>query len=512
MVAEPSSPPTPRATGPTPLLGIRGSLTLGLAGLLLAAGAIAVVVVVQLVGTEVEAQVLVEQRRRIAAEADALSARCALMTDCEAMLRSAVDRMPRDGIARRTVYNAAARLIAGHADGPPEAIVADVLQGGALDWQRVERAADHPRGEGVDHRIVSPLRTPLGRAALEVVFTLDGLHAGVAAQQRVVMAYLLFDLLAVLLFGVYVSGVALVRPVRQLTAAARRIDVDGADARWPVVRGPRELVQLGEAFHQMIDRLAARQRELSATIARLEATRDELVRSEKLATVGRLAAGVAHEVGNPLAAVQGYVEYLSDPRGVSPEMQARLLGRIDKELGRMQETLRRLLDFSRPTPPSPRPTRPRAVVDAAVELVRYQKRAAAAQIKVDGDPPRVMVDPGRLRQVVVNLLLNALDALAGAADERDEPGRVAITLSTVEAQARIEVADDGPGISAEIAPNLFDPFATTKPAGEGTGLGLAISHGLVDEAGGALTLVSAPDQPGATFRIALPLIDDGEPT
>lgn len=439
--------------------GIRTSLVLGLAGLLAVAGGVAALVVVRLVGGEAEAQVLAEQRARAVAEAAAVAG-CGGV-GCLAVL---VD----DGVTRRLAGPGGRWLEGG--DGPPTALVLDVVEGGAPGWVV----------EGRGHRVVAPVALDGGRGALVVEFDLSGLRSAVASRQRTALAYLAFDLLAVLLFGIYVSGRALVRPVVALTRAAEQVGAQ--EVRLPAPSGPAELWRLHEAF--------------AAMLARLEAARVELVRQEKLATVGRLAAGVAHEVGNPLAAVMGYVEYLRDPRGCSDEQRDALLLRVDDELTRMRDTLRRLLDFSRPTPPSPGEMRLGDAARAAVELVRYQRAMAAVEVVVEGEAPPVWADAGRMRQVFVNLLLNAADAMG--------EGRVVITLSGVEGEARAVVRDAGPGVAPALVEGLFEPFVTARPSGEGTGLGLAISRRLVEEAGGRLWL-EAEAKPGATFVLALPV-------
>ena len=442
-------------------------------------------------------------------------------------------------------------------EGPPGGAVLDVLQGGAVEWSRRVRGPDDARGAGVDHRVVVPVAIDGGRRAVLVVdFGLDGLHAAVAARQRTALAFLLVALLGVLAFAIYVSGRVLVGPVVALTQAVERVGAGGSGGVWgeaggghrggvrgeagggdrggawgeagggdrggvggeagggnrggvrgeagggdrggawggdrgagsglPAPAGPAELRRLHEAF--------------GAMLGRVQAAQEAVVRHEKLATVGRLAAGVAHEVGNPLAAVMGYVEYLRDPRGCSDELRVELLERVDRELVRMRDSLRRLLDFSRPTPAEPVVMRLDEVVVAAVELVRFQRVMAGVEVEVEvvGEAPVVVADPGRMRQVFVNLLLNAADAMGGVGKvrvvvERGEGGVVQAT-----------VRDEGPGVDAAIAGRIFDPFVTARRSGEGTGLGLAIGQRLVEEAGGRLWLASAPGEAGASFVVALP--------
>ncbi|MCA9541925.1 MAG: HAMP domain-containing protein, partial [Myxococcales bacterium] len=485
------------AAGASPrvLLGIRGTLVLGLASLLLVAGAVATFVVTRLVGAEAEAQVLAAQRLRVAAEAERLAALCTNDLACHA----ALDRPPPADVIEQALVDGRLRVLAGAlAEGAPRTPeFIDALQGGAASWTRIERPADDPRGRGVDHRVVHPVRLADGRrAALITRFTLDGLRAAVADRQRLVLAYLAFDFFAVLLFGLYLSSRALVRPLRELTLATERIDADG-HAALPDPRGPAEIARLTEAFARMIERLRERNLALTRSLAALEAARDELVRSEKLATVGRLAAGVAHEIGNPLTAVLGFLEFLRDPREAPEALRTELLGRMNTELLRIRDIVRQLLDFSRPSPASPERVSLRAVAESAVGLIAFHNATRGVTVTIEGEAPPVFADPTRLRQVLVNLLLNAGAAMGGE-------GEIRVALDADAAHVRVQVIDQGPGVPADLVPNLFEPFATTKPVGEGTGLGLAIAARLVEEAGGRLRLTSPPGGPGAIFTLELP--------
>ncbi|MCA9545998.1 MAG: two-component sensor histidine kinase, partial [Myxococcales bacterium] len=233
---------------------------------------------------------------------------------------------------------------------------------------------------------------------------------------------------------------------------------------------------------------------LQATIGALEAARDDLVRSEKLATVGRLAAGVAHEVGNPLSAVVGYLDYLQAGKG-SEELRAELFQRTRKELERIRTTVRLLLDFSRPAPDQPVAVRLQEVVRSAAELSGYHEALRHVTIEVQGDAPPVQADPARLRQVFVNLLLNAGQAQGGQ-------GTVHVALGAAEGQVWARVVDQGPGVPAAVAAELFEPFFTTRE--QGTGLGLAISLRIVEAAGGTLRLLPSGEGQGAVFEVRLP--------
>lgn len=303
-----------------------------------------------------------------------------------------------------------------------------------------------------------------------------------------------------------------VRPVEALTVVAEGIAA-GRSAPAPM-RGAAEVVRLSVAVHAMQQALAAadagkrrRLEELEQKTVALEQAQHTLVRSEKMASVGRLAAGVAHEIGNPLAAILGLLE-LVQRGGLSREEEREFLRRVEKETERIQGIIRNLLDFSRVEPPPHDGTRgadePRAdlrqVVEDALRLVGPQKDLRDITVErrfAEGLDP-VCAAAGPLTQVVLNLLLNAADAIEGAGTIRVEvqPGEAPHTVT-------LTVDDTGSGFSPEDAPHLFEPFFTTKPKGRGTGLGLAVSLAIVDHYQGTLQAHRLP-QGGARFTVTLP--------
>ncbi len=473
-------------------LGIRGTLALGLAGLLFAAGAIAAWVVITVTADETLRQVARQLERR----ADGLAQFVSSSPADRAALGAWLTRQRTGDLVGAAVFDEALKPIAGAGQAADTPAVGDALQGEPGPGRRVTRGAEHPRGAGLDFRVARRVSVGGQRAALGLVFSMDGPREAVASRQRLVLSLLAFDVVALLLFGLYLATRTLVRPVRALTAATQAIAAgDGGAEQVPHLRGPAELQGLAEAFRAMITRLAAQHAELQGTIEQLEAARDGLVRSEKLATVGRLAAGVAHEVGNPLAAVMGYVEYLQTGRA-DEALRGELLGRTRKELERMRGIVRQLLDVARPSPAAPARVDLGDIARSAAEIAGYHAALRQVQVAVVGQAPAVWADPAQLRQVFVNLLLNAGQAQGGV-------GEVTVTLSGDGAGGATAVVQDaGPGIPADMADQLFEPFVTGRT--EGTGLGLAICLRVVTTAGGGLRLLSAPGAPGAAFEVWLP--------
>jgi two-component system, NtrC family, sensor kinase len=246
--------------------------------------------------------------------------------------------------------------------------------------------------------------------------------------------------------------------------------------------------------------LEERLSELERATSELRATRDQLVRSEKLASVGRLSAGIAHEIGNPLAAISGLVEILQ-MGGLSAAEHDEFLGRIRGETDRIHRIIRELLDYSRARPSQPaaaEPTNLAEVIEEAVKLVAPQKdlRQVTIERRVHDEAPIVRAPHDELTQVVLNLLLNAADAVAG-------DGTILLDLTRKGARIVLAVSDTGPGIPEALLAKIFDPFFTTKPPGKGTGLGLAVCLSLVERFGGKITAENGPSG-GARFTVSLP--------
>lgn len=334
-----------------------------------------------------------------------------------------------------------------------------------------------------------------------------GLVAGVLLYTLVASSAALFVLYALLTRYT-------IRPLEALTRAAERVAAGSREAR-AEPRGAREIARAAVAFNAMTEDLAEHERELSARIVELERAQAELreahaqlVRTERLAVVGRLAAGIAHEVGNPLAAIVGLADVMKDGGLEEDEVQD-FSRRIGREAERIHRTVRDLLDYARARPTSEREAEePGTVADAADQVRRLlepQKsmRDVTLDVQIASGLPAVALSNDRLVQVVLNLVLNAADAMREGAESAR--GTVRIRAERHGSSVRIDVEDTGPGIAEALREKIFEPFFTTKPAGEGTGLGLAICASLVDQAGGTLRAHARPDGVrGALLRIELP--------
>jgi signal transduction histidine kinase len=272
------------------------------------------------------------------------------------------------------------------------------------------------------------------------------------------------------------------RPVALLGQGASRLAAGDLEARIEV-DSPDEFGALARQFNAMARSIKEQQ--------------ERLVQSEKLAGIGRLAAGVAHEINNPLAVILGYAHLLQRKAEGQLADDLRI---IEDESLRAKEIVEGLLDLSRPLATAPEPVDLRELCDEAVARLVATGRTVGASVEVSGRA-RVGGHPQKLRQVVLNLIKNGAEA-AGPG------GKVEVGLTQAPAGgAEMVVSDSGPGLPAEASQRLFEPFFTTKPAG--TGLGLAVSLGIVQAHGGTLEADSPPGR-GARFTVSLPASPPGK--
>jgi len=370
-----------------------------------------------------------------------------------------------------------------------------------------------------------------------------------------VFLYILFDALLLIAVGSFLLSRVIVNPLKKMVQMAEKI----AEGNLESMSGPSsgdEVGKLFSSFNHMASRLREDRAKMEEYIRSLERVnrelrkaQDEVIRSEKLASIGRLAAGVAHEIGNPTGAILGYLDLLSSG-GLPKDEEKEVLKRSGSEAERIRRIVRELLDFSRPSPGGEEDVDINEVISNTLSLLYHQKKIWE-QIQVvtefQVDLPKWKGDPHQIQQVMINLFLNAADAMTLsnpsrvggerklrittrilAAEEaaefgellsrrrkEDPPAKDYSSLRTKRAQAaplpdeplslmQIEVEDTGPGIPREEIGKIFDPFYTTKPPGEGTGLGLAICLRILDSYGGRIRVKSELGK-GTTFTLLLPI-------
>jgi two-component system NtrC family sensor kinase len=230
----------------------------------------------------------------------------------------------------------------------------------------------------------------------------------------------------------------------------------------------------------------------------LRRTQEQLLHSEKLAAVGQLISGVAHELNNPLTAILGYSQLLTSSGQVGP-LAIGYTEKIYKQAQRTHRIVQNLLSFARQHKPERMPVRVNTILEDTLALRDYDLRMGKIRVHLDllHDLPEISADPHQLQQVFLNLINNALDAIL----EHGEDGDLWVRTDSEEHVVFIEFTDSGPGVKD--ASRVFDPFYTTKPVGKGTGLGLSICYGIITEHGGTIQVKNQPTG-GATFRVELP--------
>jgi signal transduction histidine kinase len=330
------------------------------------------------------------------------------------------------------------------------------------------------------------------RGSLAIGGSLEPVERRVAdlARQAIVAAIALM-LVNSVLTALYVE--TLIRPILSLNRTMKRAGLENLGVRASARTGD-EVGELATAFNRMMDELeAARERE--------KVQRAQLAHTEKMAAVGTLAAGVAHEVNNPLAGVLACVENIrSDPE--DEETRERYLDLIVDGLNRIERTVNTLLDFSRQREMSLEETSLNHNLKHVVELVGYQLRQAGIEVRFDLDESGavVMADHFQMEQLFLNLVLNAVQAMPRG-------GELVLRTRVGEEDVAAEVRDSGTGIPEQIRDRIFDPFFTTREVGEGTGLGLSVSDSIAAAHGGSIRVESTPGV-GTTFRVELPLAPD----
>ena len=349
-------------------------------------------------------------------------------------------------------------------------------------------------------------------------------HVGEVMRPLLIGAIVVADVSLFVALGAMVIQRLVVLPLRDAVIAAEAIAA--GDLRRRVAgSGTRELDDLAASVNRVTERLLGEQA--------------QLVRAEKLASVGRLAAGVAHEIGNPLSAIQGYLYLLRGKLADRMDQQevAEALAALDRECDRIHRIVRGLLDYSRKRKHTPTAVDLNDVARTAVELLITQGVLTGIDVSLElaREALTVQADRHDLEQLFVNLLINASDAMdrsgtivvrvertarialrqprvrrlppaTGVAVEHAPSTRAQLWLAGHDAAeiAKIVVADSGPGVSPELAERIFDPFFTTKEPGKGTGLGLAIVSRIVDSLRGTIW-VTGSREGGAAFHLLFPI-------
>ncbi|MGI9102478.1 MAG: sensor histidine kinase [Terriglobales bacterium] len=322
-----------------------------------------------------------------------------------------------------------------------------------------------------------------------LLFILATLSLG-EPERRTVLVVATIGAIAICAVLLLTLGLVVSRPMLELQQKIQRVRDGDLNVTVSFADRNDDIGRLGRNFNQMITQL----RESREEIERLHNT--QMTRAEHLATLGELAAGLAHEIRNPLAGIAGVMDIIG--RDLPEKSPARaVLKDVKHEVMRVNRIVTDLLETARPKPPDFRAADLNATTEHAVIFARQQALSKPVKVELHKSEPLPLVehDPGQIQQVLLNLVLNAIQAIDGA-------GQVRVKTEAQDGLAYVTVEDTGHGIDPEDLPNIFRPFYTTK--GHGTGLGLSLARRIVEDHGGRLTVSSVLGK-GSTFLVSLPL-------
>lgn len=284
----------------------------------------------------------------------------------------------------------------------------------------------------------------------------------------------------------------------QLNASMSRVAHGERQHRF-TYSGPREIVKLGETFNRMLNSIDDAELALTEQRANQDELEKKLRHAEKLAAIGRLAAGTAHELGTPLSVISGKAQRALRHNSL-PEQQRQTLVNIRQEVSRMEHIIRQLLDFSRSGPSRASMAAPGRLAESAASSLDEKAQASGCRITLVGhnEAAPILVDAVRVQQALINLLRNAVQCTPS--------GSVRCTWTATNGGVLYNIEDDGPGVPESIRSKIFEPFFTTKPVGEGTGLGLAIVHAVAEEHGGSVE-VGDSNMGGASFQLQISALE-----
>jgi signal transduction histidine kinase len=403
------------------------------------------------------------------------------------------------------------------------------------------------------------LSTPLlqndqALAAASIVLPLEGIYQSLRRSQKMLFIYLFINTVILTFIGIYRLSKVYFQPLTRLARRAEDYREDD-EMLFSVRKEDNELHKLSGSLNGMLRRISADKEKLRSTVNSLETAnlelkkaQEEIIRAEKLASVGRLSAGIAHEIGNPIGIVMGYLELLKQ-KDIPETERKEYIHRTEDEIERINTIIRQLLEISRPSNAGLKVVSVHDLIDDIAQVLDVQPLMSNIELEccLEAQNDRVLADSNPLRQVFLNLIINAADAVSSEDEDNAVNGKLLIQSSLVgetpeyehgyeydheddavavenparsrpracnqetqpqdqQKHLKIMFIDNGPGITEENIANIFDPFYTTKDPGKGTGLGLSVSFMIIEGFGGKLT-VSSEIGGGTTMTVLLPVVE-----
>lgn len=348
------------------------------------------------------------------------------------------------------------------------------------------------------------------------ICSLEPIYQRVSQLNKPILFYLLINTIILTLVGLYRIFKLYLRPIDRVVRQADDYHEDG-DLFFAFRQEDNQLNRLSSALNRMLNRIKADKATLKKTVVSLERAntalkeaQKKIIQAEKMASVGRLASGIAHEIGNPIGIVLGYLDLLKKSEQNSGE-EKDFIRRAEEEVQRINRVIRQLLDLARPKDPESQRVDLNPLIEDIMAMMRMQPIMSHIQIRstLDQSDPLVWANADQLRQVFLNLMLNAADAIQTHQDQ--QAGSIHIQSQCLDGQdddgaARVQIRfeDNGIGMNPDMLDKIFDPFYTTKEPGKGTGLGLAVSYMIINGLGGELLAESKMGK-GTAFTVELPL-------
>ena len=384
-------------------------------------------------------------------------------------------------------------------------------------------------------------------ASASIVLPLEGIYKTLRHSQKMLFIFLFINTAILTFVGIYRLSKVYFQPLARLARRAEDYRED-EEMLFSVRKEDNELHKLSGSLNSMLRRISADKEKLRSTVNSLERAnlelkkaQQEIIRAEKLASVGRLSAGIAHEIGNPIGIVMGYLELLKQ-KDIPAAEKKEYIHRTEEEIERINTIIRQLLEISRPSNAGLRAVSVHDLIDDIAEVLNVQPLMSNIELecRLEAQNDKILADSNQLRQVFLNLIINAADAIAskgkaangklliqssldGETPEYEDGHTYEDGTGVFENPARLRARDpdnqpedrqhylkimfidNGPGIPEESIGNIFDPFYTTKDPGKGTGLGLSVSFMIVEGFGGKMTVSSKVGE-GTTLTLLLPLM------
>lgn len=354
-----------------------------------------------------------------------------------------------------------------------------------------------------------------------VAVPLDPIFEQLRETQKLIAVYLFINTFILTVIGMYrIYGLA-VRPVSKMTHLAESyrpedgtflLEESEEDEHSRLTRSINRILKLNREDHEKLEQTVL---QLEGALTELRQAHDKIIRSEKLATVGRLSAGIAHEIGNPIGIVLGYLSLLKE-KGVKEEDRTDYINRAETEVNRIRKIIRQLLDYSSPSKDNLKKVSIHELIDETVEMTKLQPLFSKIEVKAElaAENDQVFANSDQLRQLLLNFIMNTADAFDTTDDRLN--GKLHVKSENMQSpdlqnerhktMIKISFEDNGQGICRGDLEKIFDPFFSTKPAGKGSGLGLWVSLVIAENLGGKIVPESEPGK-GTTMNLYLPTID-----